>query len=229
MKKIATSILMLSLLLNGCHTTQSVRTETQEKNETAEGMVLEKMKESFMVKNYKSVIILFDATIGRLGTSSPLYDEAKKLYEDALELENIDRRNKPPLERLTTNFDDFENITWHKQSYFIHGNNINLFSLYIGQKEEAKWLRLKVNYYGDDWIFFEKCYLSYDGNTYDVTFDQYRDKKSDNDTKVWEWIDISVDDNLLAYLSEYAYSETPKIRLGSLSECVGRGRNRKLS
>ena len=127
--------------------------------------------------------------------------------------EEAELRSKPPLERLTTDFDDFKNITWYEQSYFTHYNNRDFLSLYIGQNDEEIWLRLKASYEGDEWIFFKKCYLSYAGNTYDVIFNQFSDKKTDHDTRVWEWIDISVDDNLLAYLAEYAYSETPKIRL----------------
>ena len=46
-----------------------------------------------------------------------------------------------------------------------------------------------MSYTGDDWIFFENAYLSYDGNTREVSFNKYNDKESDNSGgKVWEWI-----------------------------------------
>ena len=33
----------------------------------------------------------------------------------------------------------------------------------MGQKDSIVWLILKMSYQGDNWIFFEQAYLSYEG------------------------------------------------------------------
>ena len=71
-----------------------------------------------------------------------------------------------------------------------------------------------MSYKGDNWIFFEKAYLSYDGNTMEIPFDKYDNKKSDNSGYgVWEWIDVGVDDSTLAFLRKMVKGKEVKMRL----------------
>lgn len=116
--------------------------------------------------------------------------------------------------KLKKKFDDVSGITWYESPYFTHYNNTNLTSIYIGKKEDSVWLRLKMSYKGDDWIFFEEAYLSYDGNTHQIYFDKYGDKESDNSGgSVWEWIDVRVDRDLLVFLKEMVNGKSVKMRL----------------
>jgi hypothetical protein len=116
--------------------------------------------------------------------------------------------------KLKKKYDDVSGITWYKTPYFIHYDDENLTSIYIGKKGEKVWLRLKMSYSGEDWIFFEEAYLSYDGNTHQIFFSRYDDKETDNSGgKVWEWIDVSVNDNLLLYLKEMVNGKSVKMRL----------------
>lgn len=115
--------------------------------------------------------------------------------------------------RLRKKYDDVSGVTWYYNPYFKHYTNSNLASLYIGKQDSKVWLRLIMSYYGEDWIFFKSAYLSFDGNTREIFFDEYSDKKSENDSSVWEWIDVSVDSSLLMYLKEFVKSKSPKMRL----------------
>ena len=117
--------------------------------------------------------------------------------------------------KLKKEYDDVSGITWYYNPYFTHYNNENRTSLYIGKNEEKIWLRLKMSYEGDNWIFFENAFLSYDGVTKQILFHKYYDKKSDNGYggRVWEWIDVSVDDDLLAYLKDMVKGKALKMRL----------------
>ena len=116
--------------------------------------------------------------------------------------------------KLKKEYDDVSGCTWYYNPYFTHYNNENLTSLYIGQKGTNIWLRLKMSYEGDDWIFFENAYLSYDGNTRTRPFNEYDDKKSDiGYGRVWEWIDVAVADTLLSYLKDMVNGKTLKMRL----------------
>lgn len=115
--------------------------------------------------------------------------------------------------KLRKNYDDINHITWYKNPYFNHYANTNYTSIYIGQSKSSVWLRLIMSYEGTDWIFFESAYLSYDGNTYIIPFDKYEDKKTENDSRVWEWIDITVSDDLLAFLTKMVNGKSVKMRL----------------
>ena len=116
--------------------------------------------------------------------------------------------------KLKKKFDDVTGITWYYNPYFTHYNNSNHTSLYIGKEGSRAWLRLVMSYEGGDWIFFKHAYLSYDGNTYTVPFDEYRERKSDNGGySVWEWLDVSVDESLLAFLKDMVNGKSLKMRL----------------
>lgn len=115
--------------------------------------------------------------------------------------------------KLRKKYDDINHITWYENPYFRHYTNTNYTSIYIGKDESSIWLRLMMSYEGEDWIFFESAYLSYDGNTFNIPFDKYRDKKTENDTRVWEWIDVRVSDDLLAFLRKMVNGKSVKMRL----------------
>lgn len=117
--------------------------------------------------------------------------------------------------KLKKNFDDVSGVTWYYNPYFTHYNNRNYTSIYMGQRATGKpWLRLKMSYYGDDWIFFDNAYLSYDGTTKEIKFDKYDDRKSDNSGGyVWEWIDVGVSDDILSFLRQMVEGKSIKMRL----------------
>ena len=76
--------------------------------------------------------------------------------------------------------------------------------LYFMVKDgKAQNLRLKVQYYDDDWLFFEKLYFSIDSNAYLYTpYDTKRD--SGRGGMIWEWFDEQMhrdDKELLEALS----------------------------
>ncbi|HDH31485.1 MAG TPA: hypothetical protein ENH26_01780 [Candidatus Wolfebacteria bacterium] len=71
-----------------------------------------------------------------------------------------------------------------------------------------------MSYYGDDWIFFKRAFLSYNGNTKEIFFNEYDDKKTENSGGgVWEWIDVSISSEIEKYLQEFAKSKNAKMRL----------------
>ncbi len=115
--------------------------------------------------------------------------------------------------KLRKKYDDINHTTWYYNPYFTHYTNSNHTSLYMGKNENSVWLRLMMSYEGEDWIFFDSAYLSYDGNTYYVPFDKYREKETENDTRVWEWIDVNVDDEMLSFLKKMVNGKSVKMRL----------------
>ena len=67
--------------------------------------------------------------------------------------------------------------------------------------------------HGDNWIFFKNAYLSYDGNTYDIYFDEYQDKETEVGSGVSEWIDVSVSSSTLDFLKQMVNGKNIKMRL----------------
>lgn len=145
-------------------------------------------------------------------------NEVKALCDKIVEnqkrkIEAEKKQRMQAVNKLRKEYDDVSGITWYYNPYFVHYNNSNHASIYIGQKDGNVWLRLVMSYTGEDWIFFEKAYLSYDGKTKQIYFDKYEDKETDNDTRVWEWIDVSVDSSLLSFLKEMVNGKEVKMRL----------------
>ena len=121
--------------------------------------------------------------------------------------------------KLKKQYDDVSGITWYYNPYFTHYNNSNHFSIYMGKMTTGKpWLNLMMSYYGDGWIFFEHAYLSYDGNTIEIPFNKYDDKKTENDSSCWEWLNMSVSDTVLAFLKQMVNGKSVKMRLSGKYE-----------
>ena len=135
--------------------------------------------------------------------------EAARLKAEKEKQERLKAVNK-----LKKKNDDVQGITWYYNPYFTHYTNTNLVSLYMGNNESSVWLRLMMSYTGDDWIFFEHAYLSYDGITREFPFNEYQDKKSDNSGgSVWEWIDLGVSNDDLVFLKEMVNGKSVKMQL----------------
>jgi hypothetical protein len=157
---------------------------------------------------------------------SPEFSDAKTIYYKAIKAEEekiketgrLAEKEKAKklkaLNKLKKDFDDVSGITWYKQPYFTHYTNTNLTSIYMGDDGTSRWLRLMMSYKGEDWIFFENAYLSYEGNTKQIIFNKYKDKEKENSGEgVWEWIDVVVTKDLEMFLRDFAKSKDAKMRL----------------
>ena len=183
-----------------------------------------RMKLSFERKDYDDCKNIYHEMEKR-HPDSELFSDVKKIYEKVINIENKkaeelrlrkerERKEKlRSLNKLKKRYDDVSGITWYEQPYFVHYNNLFRTSIYIGQNNSQIWLRLKMSYQGDNWIFFNAAFLSYEGNTREIYFDEYKEKKTDNGySGVWEWIDVSVPDDLIPFLREFATSKRAKMR-----------------
>lgn len=140
-------------------------------------------------------------------------EQARLAAEQKAAEEKAKQERMKAVTKLKKQYDDVSGITWYNQPYFTHYNFSNKTSLYIGQSANTVWLRLKMSYGGDDWIFFEHAYLSYDGTTVEIPFNEYQDKKTDNTDTVWEWIDVSVSPYILTHLRALCNAKIVKMRL----------------
>lgn len=131
----------------------------------------------------------------------------------SLKKAQAEKEYKNSVARMRTETDKVEGITWHhsdEQPEYID-ERCYLFP-YIGERGTFVWLRLKFNYTGNDWIFYEEITIWIDGKRYYPDFD-YDDVRRDNDSgDVWEVLDISPSSDDIEMLWEIINSKETIIR-----------------
>lgn len=205
-----------------------------ELNEFKEGpqKLLANIKINYEASQYVAAKVFFDQLKDKYPDSQE-YSDAKLIYDEIIEIEKIEEEKQQAerlkkiaeqealeaeklksLNKLRKKFDDVSGITWYRNPYFTHYTNSNGVSIYIGKHNEGQpWVRLMMSYSDSDWLFFERAFLSYEGNTIEIEFDRYRNKETDhNGGKIWEWIDVTADDSIIKYLWEFSNSKEPKVR-----------------
>ena len=125
---------------------------------------------------------------------------------------NTEQALEQTLSCLKVETDKVSGITWYKPSTYPEYADSRSYVLpYIGKNDNSAWLRLQFHYTGNDWIFFEKITVSIDGTNYYWNFD-YWDVERDNDTEVWEWVDISPSASDIEMLKKIANSSETIVR-----------------
>lgn len=161
---------------------------------------------------YKEAILYIE----KINEAEALENKKKEQEKAAqiAELERLEAEKLKSLNKLRKKFDDVSGVTWYENPYFTHYTNSNGVSVYMGKTDERQpWLRLFMSYSASDWLFFKRAYLSYEGNTLEISFDEYQNKKTDHSGgEIWEWIDITADESTIKFLWAYANGKEPKVR-----------------
>ena len=116
-------------------------------------------------------------------------EEEKKAQEERLAFERA-------IGNMKKSTDEIRDISWVSHSNApILGNFV---SVYFGSRKDSAAsypLRLKLQYYGDDWLFVRSVTVKADDKVYELgKLDFERDHSSGS---VWEWIDMPVKDYAL--------------------------------
>ena len=83
---------------------------------------------------------------------------------------------------------------------------------YVGTSSTNTWVRIRYDYVGDDWVFWDHLTFLIDGQTYYRVY-RYFDVERDNDHgDVWEYIDFTADDDDLELFAAIAASDETIIR-----------------
>ncbi len=130
---------------------------------------------------------------------------AKKAKKEREEKERIAQATK----RMSKEYDELEGITWYKD-LSTHPYETS-FHLYFGKKKAGSpWLRLKIRYYSDDWLFIKSFFVVADGKRFeknDVNFE--RDHGSG---AIWEWYDENVSKSDIEMIKAIIESNKATIR-----------------
>jgi len=98
---------------------------------------------------------------------------------------------KAALAQMRISKDEVKGTSWYYDKSSPKYLNANGFFLYIGTgKGYTPSLRLKIQYYGDDWLFIKSYFFNVDGKTKSID-PGYGDIETDYDSKVWEWFDTA--------------------------------------
>ena len=119
---------------------------------------------------------------------------------------------KKALASMRIKKDNVTNKRWYQDRTTTQYVDVNSLYIYIGQDEGADpYLRFRIQYAGDDWLFIKKYTLNVDGTIY-VIEPEYGEVERDNDTNVWEWYDINPSAENIDMLKQIATSKKAIIR-----------------
>jgi hypothetical protein len=130
--------------------------------------------------------------------------------KDSINLINQEKKDKAKiaLKKFENTVDEFENTIFYNDPRTPNFINVNFIYPYIGQKGENYWLRLKLQYTSNDWLFIKEAVFLVDDEKFTLTGSW----KKDNDSRIWEWLDINVGNSEYLLLKKIANSKTAKVR-----------------
>lgn len=96
------------------------------------------------------------------------------------------------LKGLSRECDKMLDICWYKPPSAAKFTNANTFHLYFGRTSSGSFtdLRLRVQYFSDDWLFIRNVWAKADGVRVQVPAGKW---ERDNNHDIWEWSDVAVD------------------------------------
>jgi hypothetical protein len=91
------------------------------------------------------------------------------------------------IQKMRKKEDKIQGISWFMDKSTPDTNNRNNVHLYIGQKGTQVWLRLKLQYASDSWLFVKAYIVAAD----DKRFERRARFERDHHTTIWEWHDTT--------------------------------------
>ena len=137
---------------------------------------------------------------------------ARESIQAAIEKEKK-ARNRQLLSKLYKKRDSFEGISWYYDRATYSRYATNRFQLYMGVRDSGyKWLYLRLQYYGDDWIFWDTATIKADGAKFVISADYFEVERDNSGGAVWEWYDFSPGTYELEMISAVIRSKKAVIR-----------------
>ncbi len=118
---------------------------------------------------------------------------------------------KKILATFKKNTDKMEGVTWYS-SHPLGGTNSTRVEAYMGQKNAHFWLRMKIMFQDETWLFVKGYKFLIDGQTTDVPFDHFKVERDNSGGSVWEWVDVKMTPEYYQLLKSVAASKSAEIR-----------------
>ena len=141
-------------------------------------------------------------------------NEAKEKVQKEAERIKKQQENKrlsTALQKMTKDTDKIEGVVWYRDKSSPTYNNQNGFFLYIGKSITGgkPWLRFRVQYHAEDWLFIESFIVMADNQKFERNRLRF---ERDNDSKIWEWYDSTVTEADLHMIRTIIASKNSVIR-----------------
>jgi hypothetical protein len=142
--------------------------------------------------------------------TNDIYKSKRDQYVAALR-EREKNSKVAAIARLKKKHDKIEEVTWyHHPNEPAYLNSRSTIYLYIGENAGGyKYLRMKIIYTSNDWLFVDKIEVWRDGKKdtmYQGRFDR------DNNTSIWEWVDVAPNRDQLRILDSIGNAKEVIIR-----------------
>ena len=126
--------------------------------------------------------------------------------------ERIEQSRKAVVSKLRRTEDKVEGTTFYEhpnQPKYL--NSRSTVYLYIGRQGESgtPWLRMQVQYTASEWLFVNNVYAWHDGIKEDFFEGSFN---RDNNTTIWEWVDVRPTPDQLATLESLANAKEAVLR-----------------
>lgn len=132
-----------------------------------------------------------------------------KIESEKAEKERLANATK----KLRTQYDDVKGITWYYDRSTPQYTNYNSFHIYIGkEKTKRPWLRFRIQYTADDWLFIQSYIIKTDNSSYTIET-TYGQVETDNGSgAIWEWFDVNMDNTKYQIIKDIIDSKSVKLR-----------------
>ncbi|OPY88765.1 MAG: hypothetical protein A4E71_00221 [Smithella sp. PtaU1.Bin162] len=111
--------------------------------------------------------------------------------------------------KMSKKIDELEGITWYKDAS-THAYHTSVH-LYFGKKESASpWLRLKIRYYDNRWLFIKSFFVVADGQRFEKPVAKFN--RDNSGGSIWEWYDENVSDADLIMIKAIIKSKKATVR-----------------
>lgn len=117
------------------------------------------------------------------------------------------------LSKMSVKTDPVEKTTFYTDKTTPKYTNYNSFHAYFGSKAGQSWMRLRVQYTADEWLFIKSFTVVADGRRYDFNPASF---SRDNDTDIWEWYDEPANSTDIEMLRAVASSKSATLRLNGM-------------
>lgn len=144
-------------------------------------------------------------------------EREKRRFEQA-QLAEVRKREREQVmaeatKNLTKSRDEMREIDWYYDKSTPRTNNTLNIHSYIGKKENNVWLRFKMCYKADDWLFVESIAFKVDGENFLLNYGLFNDWERDNSGgSIWEWKDVDMDRRTWDLVRKIAESDKTMMR-----------------
>jgi len=116
---------------------------------------------------------------------------------NVLEKARLEKEFNELRQHMRSNVDDVIEVKWIYDKKTPKYAGLTDFYVYLGQKSNKTWARLRMGFLDTDWVFFQTVIINIDGDIYEISI-----KHTDKETQVLrdglrgirEWADIDADE-----------------------------------